>query len=272
MGQTAPVLSVAGGGSSAAFWYLGPYQYPGCCSDSYPEEYWTEWALYLTPNGSGTVQYHYSSTGSGTLNFLDQSSSGATMQSISASTPGVYDITVWATVGGVASNSISIYIDKPSFQTNTGNGLVSAGACPTGTHGYLGSQTYWFYDINGGALDPGIDTAETLENWKTTSNWGTPSQVVWTPAYWSDNTIIDYVGFCPENGEGEGPMAQTWNSSGTSLVATITQKFWFGDSDNDFEGYCTQEDKLTWYTDHSVISNITSPVSQASCDSGQYIN
>lgn len=295
MGQTAPVISVPGGGSEAAFWFLGNYSQdvPGCCSEMYPNEYWTEWPVYISPNTtdpSPTIVWNWTNndeSGTGAIQFVNQVNSGSnpgvTMQSLNPSTPGVYDITIWATVDGVASNSISVFINAPSYQTTTGVNRYATQCTGLGggyTDGWVGFAINAFYDIDGGDLSA-IDTSETLENWTAynSSNWPAPTATSWPPSLWSGNTITDYIDACTYGYNSPPPVA--WNTSSNTLGDTLTQKFWVGDpspggnlSPNNFEGYCTQVNEVSFYTGYGALSNISSPpgYTQGVCASGQYVN
>jgi hypothetical protein len=128
-------------------------------------------------------------------------------------------------------------------------------------------------------LSVGIDTSETLENWKpyNSSNWPAPTATTWTPNLWSGNTITDYIDACTYGANSPGPVA--WNTGSNTLADTETQKFWVGDpsaggniSPSNFEGYCTQVNEVSFYTGYGALSNVSSPVSQGNCASGRYVN
>ncbi len=244
----------------------------------YPAEYWTEWPVYLTLNTSDPNPTIVWSTDSpDKIAFSPTGTTGANLISLAPSAPYEgFDIHIWVTVDGVASNQFPVLVNAPQNESNSGP-YEATDNCAILTFGYLqygyvGSVTYSVFDINGAAIIP-IDTSETLENYTPSPsvNWEPSVAYTWPPSQWSTgNTYVDTYCSCWEPGGDANPEAVDWNTSGTTVVQTYTQKWWVGAQSSNFTGYCSERNKLTFYLDHSANSIVTSPVyNQDDCQIGQ---
>jgi len=273
--QTPPVITGPSGSSSAAFWYLGGVT-PGCCSDL-TNWYWTEWPVYLTTNTSDPSPTIVWSTDSPTRVQINASgSSGATLVALGHSAPGAgFDIHIQVTVDGVASAQFPVYIDTAYTQSGT---APSPSSCPFTDfpNGWYATVAYGATGINGATLIP-LDVRETFENYLvkyTDENWGVFAEATWTAADWTaSNTFVDTILFCWGGPPADTvPNTVTWSTSGTTLIDTETQKFWFG-SGTRFVGECGLVHARYEYTDHFADTNLTTPVtSQSACAQGQFVN
>lgn len=271
--QTPPAITGPGGATSAAFWYLGGVS-PNCCSDI-TNKYWTVWAVNLTTNTSDPTPTIVWSTDSSTkVSIAPNGTTGATLTALGHSSAGTtYDINIWVTVDGVQSANFPVYINTPWTQSHTGP--TASTTCTAlfglGTpNGWVGQVTNSLTDLAGNQVIP-IDARETFENDKalyTGENWGVSSEASWPATDWSSNSFVDTYAMCWGGSPAPTPATTSWNTSGTTAINSDTQKYWMG-STSRFQGECSQRHALTWYTDHAVLSSVTTPVTtQSTCASG----
>ena len=274
-GQGVPVITGPNGESSVAFWYLGGVT-PGCCSDL-TNWYWTQWSIKLIPNTSDpNPTISWSTDSPSKVSITANGTTGATLTALGRSAPGAgYDIHIRVTVDGLISDPFPVFIDTPYTQSGTS---PSPFACNYvgATNGYQASVSYSVTGVNGATLIP-LDVRETFENYTPkypNENWGVFAEATWHGADWTgNNTFVDTVALC-WGGPPAGTIPDTvsWSTSGTTLIATETQKFWFG-SGSRFVGECGLVHARNQYTDHFTDTNTTSPVTnQSACAQGTFAN
>lgn len=135
-------------------------------------------------------------------------------------------------------------------------------------------------DLTGNTITP-IPTRETFENSKSLypgENW-TSSPLVeatWSTLDWVGNSYFDTYALCyatpvpPQ--VAPVPPTVPWNPAGGTAISSNTQKYWIG-SYSRFQGACTQRQTITWFTNHTVLSSKTTPITNAAvCNIGQYSN
>jgi len=193
-----------------------------------------------------------------------------------------FDINVWATVDGVSTAMLPIWIDTPvsitaSAPVNQAGGCGLRGFPPTWT-GYVTSVTNSIIDLSGIITLTKIDLNETLENQKflqSPTTWTTfPTAGVWTVVKnWNTNTqFIDQLSQC-----GFGPNVPpivSYNLSATTPGLSETQKFWVG-SQTHYSGECVKIDALQLNSGFPTLTSETTPGStpaqQKTCGQGQSI-
>lgn len=273
--QTQPVITGANGATSAAFWYLGGVS-PNCCSDI-TNKFWTIWAVTLTTNTSDQHPTIVWSTDSPTkVQITPNGTTGATLTAVGHSNAGTsYDINVWVTVDGIKSRAFPVYINTPWTQSHAGP--TPSATCPSlfglqYPNGWVGRVTNSLTDLAGYAVIP-IDAHETFENdipKYTGEDWGIQAEANWPAPDWSNNSFVDTYALCWGGSPDPVPPTVSWNTNGTTLIDTNTQKYWIGSSAlGSFQGECSQRQALAWYADHVALSSVTTPISdQSTCAQG----
>src|SRR5207245_602492 len=122
-----------------------------------------------------------------------------------------------------------------------------------------------------------IDAKESFEHDRVLyagEDWGPPSEGQWkADTDWQGNTFTDTYAMCWGGSPAPIPPTVTGNPNGNgAAINSDTQKYWMG-SLTDFQGECSQRHAITWYTDHVILSNITTPITDPTvCAQGQYAN
>jgi len=267
------------GSTSAAMWFLG-HGIASCCTGLAPNLYFAQTTAVLTNNsGDPTPTIVWSTDTPDSLQITPGSGAlSATLTALAPSTHTSSDINVWATVDGVQTANLPIYINTPYSVSN--GGAVNQASSPTVSCvargysvGYTTIVTNTITDRTGVIALTKIDLNETLEHQIDApgGNWPFPTAGAWpvSSVAWTTNTnYIDYLAICATGTEGYSPALANYNTSTTTLGFSETQKFWIG-STSAYTGECAQINDTQLNTSYPVQTQQTTPGStptqQAAC-------
>lgn len=207
----------------------------------------------------------------------------ARLTALGHSAPGMtFDIDVWVQVDGISSAQFPVFINTPwthiqtmPIPTSSCSTLFPGEGVP---NGWVGRVDNSIQDLTNAIITP-IDARETFENNKiiySGTTWiGSPTETTWTSAIWQQNTFADVYAMCWGGSPTPNPPTTSWSLSGSTAINSDTQKYWIG-SFFRFQGKCSERKAVTWYTDHIVHNNFTTPIADDSsngpCAQGRFAN